>query len=79
MTDRGTNLLLIEFTRPTHSPLPGGWAPAQSADRNSRAAQDARAPVELKYCEGAGHAATATACSPEWGVWVTSFLTEASS
>jgi pimeloyl-ACP methyl ester carboxylesterase len=52
--------------------------PAESAELNFKAAHDAGVPVELHYCEGAGHAETLVRCPGEWGEWVTTFLDAAS-
>jgi pimeloyl-ACP methyl ester carboxylesterase len=65
-------VLLTHGTKDPYNP------PAQSADRNFKAAQDADVPVELRYCEGAGHAQVVVKCPREWREWVTTFLDPAS-
>lgn len=51
--------------------------PDQSAEVNLHAALDAGIPVELRYCEGAGHGAVIERCPAEWGRWVTEFFASA--
>lgn len=48
--------------------------PAQSVERNLRAAREAGVPVELLYCPGATHGQTIDTCPDAWARRATSFL-----
>jgi len=53
--------------------------PAESADLNAAAGRQAGVPVELHYCEAAGHGGVIDACPTQWADWAIAFLDAARS
>jgi pimeloyl-ACP methyl ester carboxylesterase len=57
-----------------HGTADGLDTPLHSAELNLAAAQAARVPVTLEYCQGGTHGRLVEKCPAEWQAWVNAFL-----
>jgi dipeptidyl aminopeptidase/acylaminoacyl peptidase len=60
-----------------HGTLDPEDPPTETAEVMYAALRDTGSPVELIYCEGAGHGGLPEFCAPDYGRWVSTFFADA--